>query len=98
MGVIEVNIVVSWICVFCFSIICANCLKLLYVSFFYESNPKKSRRATRTSHHHAMPEATREHSYQATINSNYVSGAVAMKEDIRYNSYEQYRRNHKIAR
>ena len=45
-----------------------------------------------------MPEATREYSYQATRNSNYVSGAVAMKEDIRYNSYEQYRRNHKIAR
>lgn len=50
------------------------------MSHFYESNPKKSRRATRTSHHHAMPEATREYSYQTTRNSNYVSGAVVWKK------------------
>ncbi len=87
----------SWICVFCFSIICANCLKWLFLSFFDEKASKKSKRETGNSRLRTTP-AVERYSYRMSGGSSYISGAVVMKEDIRYGSYEEYRRNHRIAR
>lgn len=98
MGVKTVNIVVSWICVFCVSIVCANCLRSLYILFFYEKSPRKIRTTSHVSQSNTITSHVRQPSYRPSTSSMYVSGAVAIKEDISYNSYEQYRKNHKIAR
>ncbi len=101
MGVKNVNIVVSWICVFCFSVLCANCLRSLYILFFYEKRPQKTRKTqtiSQSPNYSTTTSYVSQPTYKRTSSSTYVSGAVALKEDLSYNSYEQYRKNHKIAR